>query len=255
MLGRILVIAHREFVAAVFNKAFIIGVLMLPVIMAASVAVQVFAQKKTDLTPRRFAVLVRAALEWASRQTTPISIIHAHDWQTGLVPAYLKKHCAGDEFFAKTRSVFTVHNMAYQGNFPRAALEAAGHPVVRIVLRSPGHIGQEFFRFEMATAVAGAVLGGRAGLGRVGDQRIGRGRLDLAETGIDRAAGDLALAPHPGQDGLQILPILLARVLRQGGLRLFQFLRPREAPAELAGGMPPLADPAVGVTRIVSEHP
>src|SRR4051794_41009457 len=40
-----------------------------------------------------------------------------------------------------------------------AALEAAGHPVVRIVMKSIDHIGQEFFRFEMATAVAGAILG------------------------------------------------------------------------------------------------
>ncbi|MBN9041014.1 MAG: transaldolase [Rhizobiales bacterium 62-47] len=40
-----------------------------------------------------------------------------------------------------------------------AALKKAGHPVVRIVLKSAEHIGQEFFRFEMATAVAGAVLG------------------------------------------------------------------------------------------------
>jgi transaldolase/glucose-6-phosphate isomerase len=40
-----------------------------------------------------------------------------------------------------------------------SALEAAGHPVVRIVMKSIDHIGQEFFRFEMATAVAGAILG------------------------------------------------------------------------------------------------
>jgi len=40
-----------------------------------------------------------------------------------------------------------------------SALEKAGHPVVRIVMKSIDHIGQEFFRFEMATAVAGAVLG------------------------------------------------------------------------------------------------
>jgi transaldolase/glucose-6-phosphate isomerase len=39
------------------------------------------------------------------------------------------------------------------------ALEAAGHPVVRITLTSPDHLGQEFYRFEMATAVAGSVLG------------------------------------------------------------------------------------------------
>jgi transaldolase / glucose-6-phosphate isomerase len=40
-----------------------------------------------------------------------------------------------------------------------AALEKAGHPVVRIVMKSIDHIGQEFFRFEMATAVAGSILG------------------------------------------------------------------------------------------------
>ncbi|MEA2941845.1 MAG: transaldolase / glucose-6-phosphate isomerase, partial [Bradyrhizobium sp.] len=39
------------------------------------------------------------------------------------------------------------------------ALEKAGHPVVRIAMKSIDHIGQEFFRFEIATAVAGAVLG------------------------------------------------------------------------------------------------
>jgi transaldolase / glucose-6-phosphate isomerase len=40
-----------------------------------------------------------------------------------------------------------------------AALEKAGHPVVRIVMKSIEHLGQEFFRFEIATAVAGSILG------------------------------------------------------------------------------------------------
>ncbi|MBR0707379.1 bifunctional transaldolase/phosoglucose isomerase [Bradyrhizobium liaoningense] len=40
-----------------------------------------------------------------------------------------------------------------------AAIEAAGHPVVRIAMKSIDHLGQEFFRFEMATAVAGSILG------------------------------------------------------------------------------------------------
>jgi transaldolase/glucose-6-phosphate isomerase len=39
------------------------------------------------------------------------------------------------------------------------ALGAAGHPVIRITVASPTHVGQEFFRFEIATAVAGAVMG------------------------------------------------------------------------------------------------
>jgi transaldolase/glucose-6-phosphate isomerase len=40
-----------------------------------------------------------------------------------------------------------------------AALEAAGHPVVRITVPDATHIGAEFFRWEIATAVAGAVIG------------------------------------------------------------------------------------------------
>jgi len=40
-----------------------------------------------------------------------------------------------------------------------AALEAAGHPVVRIMVSDPMQLGQEFFRWEMATAVAGSIIG------------------------------------------------------------------------------------------------
>ena len=45
------------------------------------------------------------------------------------------------------------------GDAMLAALEQAGHPVIRIEQRSVAHIGQEFFRFEIATAIAGAVIG------------------------------------------------------------------------------------------------
>ena len=75
---------------------------------------------------RRFALFSRAVLEGAKAMGFKPDVIHAHDWQTGLVPAYLKKFYSQDPFFAAARSVFTVHNMAYQGNFPRAALEATG---------------------------------------------------------------------------------------------------------------------------------
>ena len=40
-----------------------------------------------------------------------------------------------------------------------AALEAAGQPVVRIIVADPMQLGQEFFRWEMATAVAGSIIG------------------------------------------------------------------------------------------------
>jgi len=75
---------------------------------------------------RRFALFCVAALEGAKAVGFKPDVVHAHDWQAGPVCAHLKRRFAGDPFFAKTASVFTVHNMAYQGLFPRAALEAAG---------------------------------------------------------------------------------------------------------------------------------
>lgn len=64
--------------------------------------------------PRRFAVLVRAALEHAARHGAP-SVVHAHDWQAGLAPVYLRSLYAAHPVLAGTPSVFTIHNIAYQG--------------------------------------------------------------------------------------------------------------------------------------------
>jgi transaldolase/glucose-6-phosphate isomerase len=61
-----------------------------------------------------------------------------------------------DRFFIDIRTE-AEHDAAHDAQL--AALAQAGHPVIRIVMKSIDHIGQEFFRFEMATAVAGAVLG------------------------------------------------------------------------------------------------
>jgi starch synthase len=67
--------------------------------------------------PRRFAVLVRAALEYAARRRTPPAIVHAHDWQAGLAPVYLKTLYAGHPVLGGIQSIFTIHNLAYQGVF------------------------------------------------------------------------------------------------------------------------------------------
>ena len=44
-------------------------------------------------------------------------IIHCHDWQTGLVPVYLKERFAGNEFFQGIKSVMTIHNLKFQGKW------------------------------------------------------------------------------------------------------------------------------------------
>jgi starch synthase len=67
--------------------------------------------------PRRFAVLARAALEWAARARWVPSVVHAHDWQAGLAPVYLKTLYASHPVLGGVPAVFTIHNLAYQGLF------------------------------------------------------------------------------------------------------------------------------------------
>ncbi len=74
---------------------------------------------------QRYAELSRAALEFAKQAWLP-DVIHCHDWQTGLVPVMLRSLYAADPLLGNIAVVFTIHNMAYQGLFPRSALAQAG---------------------------------------------------------------------------------------------------------------------------------
>jgi len=76
----------------------------------------------------RFAVLSRAALEYLRRRGERPSVIHAHDWHTGLVPAYQKMLFSDDPVVGRVPVVFTIHNLAFQGNFPVSTLSEIGLP-------------------------------------------------------------------------------------------------------------------------------
>jgi starch synthase len=70
-----------------------------------------------DDNPRRFAVLVRAALEFFAHRGVRPTVVHAHDWQAGLAPVYLKSLYARHPVLGGVPSLMTIHNLAYQGNF------------------------------------------------------------------------------------------------------------------------------------------
>ncbi len=74
----------------------------------------------------RFAFFSRGVLEAVKALGIRPGIIHANDWQTGLIPAYLKDVYGQDTFFSRATAVFTVHNMAYQGLFPASLYETTG---------------------------------------------------------------------------------------------------------------------------------
>lgn len=73
----------------------------------------------------RFILLSQAVLKIAQVLGFRPDVVHTHDWQTGLVPVYLKTQYASDPFFKSTASVFSIHNIAYQGVFPKETLGAA----------------------------------------------------------------------------------------------------------------------------------
>ena len=84
--------------------------------------------------PRRFAFLARAALQAAIDLQFKPDIVHVHDWQTAIAPAYLKTWFWDHPLLGNAASVLTIHNAAYQGvyskeNFPYTGLDwNAFHP-------------------------------------------------------------------------------------------------------------------------------
>lgn len=75
----------------------------------------------------RFAVLSRAAIE-VIRRLFAADVIHCHDWQAGLVPAYLNDPRVVDPVRLGVRTLLTIHNLGYQGVFGREVLPSLGLP-------------------------------------------------------------------------------------------------------------------------------
>ena len=65
----------------------------------------------------RFAMLCDATIDLCEALQWAPDIMHCHDWHTALVPLYLRTLYAWDRLFARTRSVLTIHNIAFQGVF------------------------------------------------------------------------------------------------------------------------------------------
>ncbi len=88
----------------------------------------------------RFAFFSRAILAMLPKIGFQPDIIHCNDWETGPVPLLLRESYSEDPFYMRTCTVFTIHNLAYQGNF---------HPDVLRILGVGEHLfhpsGLEFY--------------------------------------------------------------------------------------------------------------
>jgi starch synthase len=78
----------------------------------------------------RFGILAAAALEFVEldSEAPAVDVIHAHDWQAGLVPALVRTDSRHYAALGHTALVFTIHNLAYQGLFAKDVVPAFGLP-------------------------------------------------------------------------------------------------------------------------------
>ena len=70
----------------------------------------------------RFAYYSKAALEAISKLEYTPEILHCSEWQTALVPVYLKTHYKSEPFYNGLKTVFTIHNIEYQGQYDQGIL-------------------------------------------------------------------------------------------------------------------------------------
>jgi starch synthase len=90
--------------------------------------VEYFNQKSPYVDPKtgkdfpnnfeRFAYFSFAALKTLKHLHWQPDVIHCNDWQTALIPVLLKTYFKDDPFYARIKTVLTIHNMAFQGIFP-----------------------------------------------------------------------------------------------------------------------------------------
>ncbi len=77
---------------------------------------------------QRFGFLARAALELPRALGMEPDVLHLHDWQTALGAWMLRREHADDPWALHARSVYTIHNLAYQGLFSKDLMPALGLP-------------------------------------------------------------------------------------------------------------------------------
>jgi starch synthase len=203
--------------------------------------------------PRRFAVLVRAALEFFGRRGVRPTVVHAHDWQAGLAPVYLKSLYARHPVLGGVPSVMTIHNLAYQGNFtpdwlPRLDLAWSHYALDRLefwgrISFLKGGIVDADFITTVSPRYAEEIQTREAGFGFDGILGSRRNRLAGILNGIDTREWD------PSRDPLLPVPFNAEDLFGKSAAKLEVLTR-----YGLPGDAAALRRPLIGmVSRMVDQ--
>ncbi len=102
------------------------------------------ANTKKDFSnnDERFLFFCKAVIEILEILQWKPDVIHCNDWQTGLVPALIKTVYKDNPYLNDIKTVFTIHNLAYQGNFPVSSFAKTGMPDSVLTEKGGLHYGQ-----------------------------------------------------------------------------------------------------------------
>jgi starch synthase len=195
--------------------------------------------------PQRFAALAQVAARLGQGALPGFrpEVVHAHDWQAGLAPAYL--HYAGGP---RPGTVMTVHNLAFQGQCPASLLAELGLPPEAYAMHGVEYYGSIGFlkaglRFAdrittVSPTYAAEIRTEAGGMGLAGLLRDRAGMLSGILNGVDTAVWD------PGADVL--LPAAFSAAALAGREACRQALRRRLKLAEDASA------PVIGIVSRLS---
>ena len=155
----------------------------------------------------RFLLYCRASLELCRALDWRPDVVHCNDWHTGIVPNWLETHYKDDPFFRGVASVFTIHNLAYQGLFDWHFLELAGlqeqgflYPQISELQHTVDLMGRGIYFADAVTTVseryAAEILTPEYGERLDPLLRERRDRLFGIVNGIDEVELDPATDPH-----------------------------------------------------------
>jgi starch synthase len=153
---------------------------------------------------QRFAVFGRAALASLRMLDWQPDIIHANDWHTGVVPTWLNTDGHNDSFYRDIATLFTIHNLAYQGITGRLILTFAQmESVQHLSVEHPGTVNwmaQGIAHTDLintvSTQYAQEILTSEIGMGLAPLLEERKDRLFGVVNGIDYVEWDPATDPH-----------------------------------------------------------
>lgn len=146
----------------------------------------------------RFLFFSVAALEWVRRlaehEDWSPDVIHIHDWHTAMVPFLLRRVYHGDPVLGKVGTLFSIHNMRYQGwgvgwHLHRAGLPGVDHPLLRAMDRADNTLAVGLAYSTMLSTVspryAQEIISPEGGFGLDGLLHARLSRLKGILNGID----------------------------------------------------------------------